>query len=76
MWASEELYQDCSKNLLLCFMLLGFPSTLLGRRKMHAGLWWENLKKRVHLKDLGVHGRVILKWILMKLDERMWSGLI
>jgi hypothetical protein len=43
---------------------------------MHAVFWWENLKKRVHLNDLGVHGRVILKWILMKLDERMWAGLI
>jgi hypothetical protein len=40
----------------------GFPNALylLGRRKIHAGFWWGNLKKRVHLKDLGINRRVIL----------------
>jgi hypothetical protein len=33
---------------------------------MHAKFWFENLKGRDHLEDLGVHGRIILDWILGK----------
>jgi hypothetical protein len=32
-----------------------------GRRGIHAEVWWQNLKVQVHLEDLGVDGRVILK---------------
>jgi len=31
---------------------------------MHAAVWWENLKKRDYLENLGVDGRIILRWIL------------
>jgi len=30
---------------------------------MNIGLWWGNLRKEDHLKDLGVEGKIILKWI-------------
>jgi hypothetical protein len=33
---------------------------------VHAGLWWENLRESDHLKDLGVDGRIILKFIFKK----------
>jgi hypothetical protein len=36
---------------------------LWGRREMHTGFWWGNLKFRDHLENLGVDGRIILKWI-------------
>jgi hypothetical protein len=26
---------------------------------MHAAVWWENLKKRDYLENLGVDGRII-----------------
>jgi hypothetical protein len=32
-----------------------------GRREMRTQFWWESLKKRRYLEDLGVDGRVILK---------------
>jgi len=31
---------------------------------------------RDRLKDLGVGGRIILKWILNKWDDEAWTGLI
>ena len=33
---------------------------------------WENLSERGHYEDLGVDGRIILKWIFKKYDERVW----
>jgi hypothetical protein len=33
-----------------------------------------NLKKRGHWEEIGVDGRIILKWILKKQNGRMWIG--
>jgi hypothetical protein len=30
---------------------------------VHAGLWWGDLRERVHVKDLGVDDRIMLKYI-------------
>jgi hypothetical protein len=38
------------------------------RREMHGGLWWESQKERDHQEGLNIGGRIILKWILEKLD--------
>jgi len=27
-------------------------------------IWWGNLRERDHSEDLGVYGRIILRWIL------------
>jgi hypothetical protein len=37
-----------------------------GRRELHTGFRWENLVKRENLEELGIDGRIILKWILIK----------
>jgi hypothetical protein len=34
-----------------------------GRGEVHKGFWWGNLRGRDHLEDLGVDGRIMLKWI-------------
>ena len=38
---------------------------------MHAEFWWGNLKKRGHLEDLGVKGRIILQWTLQNFVRDM-----
>jgi hypothetical protein len=42
---------------------------------MHAKLS-DNPNKRNHLEDVHVDGRIILKCILKKYNERTWTGLI
>jgi hypothetical protein len=36
---------------------------------VQTGFWWGNLRERDHLEDLGVDGRIILRWIFRK-----WGG--
>jgi hypothetical protein len=38
----------------------------MGRGEVDAGFWWENLKERDHLENLGVDGSIMLKYIFKK----------
>jgi hypothetical protein len=45
---------------------------------VHTGLYWGNLREGNYLKDPGVDGRMILKWIFERLGGgggADWSGL-
>jgi hypothetical protein len=35
----------------------------MGKREVHTGIWWGDLREGDHLGDPGVDGRIILKWI-------------
>jgi len=35
---------------------------------VYTGFWWGNLKERDLMGDLGVDGRIILRWIIRKWD--------
>jgi hypothetical protein len=37
---------------------------------VYTGFWWGNLRKRDHLGDPGVDGRIILKYIFRKWERR------
>jgi hypothetical protein len=41
---------------------------------MHIGFWWGNLKQIDHLEGLDKDGRIILKWIINKYNERILTG--
>ena len=41
---------------------------------MHIRFWWGDLRERVHLEDLGLDGRTILKCIRKKWDGKVWTG--
>jgi hypothetical protein len=44
--------------------------------EVHAGFWWASLRESDHLKDLGIDGRLIFKWIFKKWDRNMdWIDL-
>jgi hypothetical protein len=45
-----------------------------GREEAYRGFWWVNLRERYNLGDPGVDGRIILRWILRKLDVGVWTG--
>jgi hypothetical protein len=41
-----------------------------GTGEVHPGLWWGDVREGDHLEDLGVEGRLILKWIF-----KQWGGM-
>ena len=45
----------------------------MGKEEMYTEFWWGNLRERDHLKDLGVDGRILLKYIL---KSEMWGHVL
>jgi hypothetical protein len=40
----------------------------MGKREVHTGFWWGDLREGDHLGDPGIDGRIILKWVFNKCD--------
>ena len=45
-----------------------------GRRGGRIGSWWGNRREKDHLGDLGVDGRIILRWIFRNWVVAVWTG--
>jgi len=45
-----------------------------GRGEAYTGFWWGNPRERDHLEDLGIDGKIILRWIFRKLDVGARTG--
>jgi hypothetical protein len=45
-----------------------------GRGELYRGFWWENMKERGHVEDLGIDGRILLKCMLRKHDAKSCTG--
>jgi hypothetical protein len=46
----------------------------MGKREVHTGFLWRDLREGDHLGNRGVDGRIILKWIFTMWDGA-WTGL-
>jgi hypothetical protein len=40
----------------------------MGKKEVHTGFWLGDLREGDHLRDPGVDGRIILKWVFKKWD--------
>jgi hypothetical protein len=47
---------------------MGGACSTYGKKEVHTGFWWGDLREGDHLGDPGVDRRIILEWIFMKCD--------
>jgi hypothetical protein len=56
--------------------MIGGACGTYGRQKGAYRVLVGRLEGKNHLEDLGIDGRIMLKWIFNKWDREAWTGLI
>jgi hypothetical protein len=46
----------------------GHVARMVEREEVHTIFWRGNRRVKIHLKELGLNGRIILKWVFKKWD--------
>ena len=68
----NDLY--CSPNIIRVIILrrmtLSGHVARMWEGDIHTGLWWGDLRGRVHLEDIEVDSPILLKWIWNRLVGR------
>ena len=77
---NEELYDlHSSPNIIrvIKWRIMGLAGHVarMGRGMAHTGFWWGDVRESENLEELGVDGRIILKWIFKKWDGIDWTDL-
>jgi hypothetical protein len=47
-----------------------------GGRRGASRVWWGDLRVRNPFEDLGINGRIVLKWIFKVWNGEAWTGLL
>jgi len=69
-WEDKIKMEKIEKNEM------GGACSTYGEGEVCTGFWWGNLRERDQLEDLGLDGRIILRWIFRNLDMGTRTGLI
>jgi hypothetical protein len=82
----DELHDPySSSNIILVMkvrrMIWAKHVARMGRKEVHTGFWWGSLWEGDHLEDLGVGGRITLKWVFrsgidLAQDRDSWRSLL
>jgi hypothetical protein len=66
LYSHQILFGGSKQKKIICAEHVAYTRERRGRFRVICG---ENLRKRDHLKDKGVGGRIILQWIFRKWDR-------
>jgi len=55
---------------------LQIPDLVITMVPMRTKFWSENLEGKDHSEDIGVDGKILLRWMFGKHDGKVWTGYI
>jgi len=62
--------------LVVRVRILQIPDLVITMVPMRTKFWSENLEGKDHSEDIGVDGKILLRWMFGKHDGKVWTGYI